>query len=138
MLREELSNIKSTPKELRKFGLTVGIAFVVLAGLLLWLHRSTYPYFAGLGVMLTGLGLFAPGVLKPIQKPWMMVSVIIGWLMTRVLMGLLFILFFTPVGFITRLFGRQHLDLKINKAQDSYWKYRESTGFDAGSCERQF
>ena len=62
-----------TPAEGRRFGLTVGVAFLVLAGLLhFWRHKETAAVVAGgLGVLLVAAGLVIPGRLGPLHRAWM-------------------------------------------------------------------
>ncbi|MCP4709492.1 MAG: hypothetical protein GY869_12770, partial [Planctomycetes bacterium] len=91
MLLDEIKNIKSTPKDLRNFGLVVGIAAGIAGGVLWWFAKPAYPWFGGAGLLLIVLGLIAPAPLKPLQKIWMTFAVIMGWIMTRVI---LFIFFF--------------------------------------------
>ena len=138
MLLDEIKNIQSSKKDLRNFGLTLGIIFFVLGGLFFWFERVTYPYFLLLGIGFILLGLFIPSVLLPIQKIWMTIAIIIGWFMTRVILSVLFYLVFTPIGFISRLFNKQFLDLKIDKSEKSYWNYRDKRKFDSSEYEKQF
>jgi hypothetical protein len=138
MILDGFRQIKSGRKELRKFGLTVGIAFAALGGLLLWRDRSSYPYFFALGAALAMLGLAAPGVLKPIQKAWMSLALVLGWFMTRVLLSLLFYLGFTSIGFLARLFGRRFLGPAKRGHEATYWIRRCPGDPDPKRYEQQF
>ncbi len=138
MIIEAIKNIKSGRSDLRKFGITVGIVLVVLGGLFLWRGRDTYSYFFILSAAFLLLGLVVPILLKPIHKVWMTLAVLLGWLMTRVILCILFYLVFTPIGLISRLFGKQFIDLKLYKSQGSYWIYRELKEFKENYYERQF
>ena len=121
MLLEEIKNIKSEKKDLRNFGLTIGIALGVLAGFLWWRGKDTYPVFLIAGSVFILLGLVLPPVLKPLQKIWMTLSVLLGWLMTRVIRSILFYFVFAAIGGIPRLFGKQFLNLKIDRSKQSCW-----------------
>ena len=138
MLREELRHIKSDKKELRKFGLTVGIALLIFGGVVFWLGKEyyRYPLFIGLGLIL--LGALLPAVLKPLQKVWMAIAVIIGWFMSRVILILLYYLVLTPIALIAKLFGKQFLDLKWDGSQSTYWNYRDQQPADKSGYEKQF
>ena len=69
---EDLKNIKSTKKELREFGLTVGIILVILGAFVLWRGkeeaRDLVPYLFGIAAFLIVFGIALPGILKPLQK----------------------------------------------------------------------
>jgi len=42
------------------------------------------------------------------------------------MLAVLFYLFFTPVAFILRLFGKDLLNKKLDKNKESYWTNRET------------
>ena len=65
-------------KSLREFGLTVGIAFGVLAALLFWREKAHYIYFVPVSAALILLGLIVPLVLRPIRKGWMAMAAALG------------------------------------------------------------
>ncbi|MFH1313258.1 MAG: SxtJ family membrane protein [Candidatus Eisenbacteria bacterium] len=125
-------------RKLRNFGLTVGIAFGVLAGLLFWRDKAHYVYFAAISVAFLGLGLLVPAVLKPVEKAWMTAARAMGWFMTRVILTILFFAMFTPMGFIARLFGKDFIGLKMDESAKSYWIYREARDLVKEDYEKQF
>lgn len=131
------TNIKSK-KELRKFGITVGVVFGLLGALLCWRAKDYYYYFLILCGAFVIPGVIAPMTLKPVEKVWMGAAKRMGWVMTRVILSILFFLVFTPMGLVAKLFGKQFLDLKIDKRKKSYWNYRKKKEFDRGDYEKQF
>lgn len=138
MIIEEIKNIKSTRPELRKFGLTMGIVLGFLGGVLWWRGRAYFSYLFIFSVVFLFLGLFIPGVSKFVQKVWMPLAAIMGWVMTRVILIILFYLILTPTGFLARLFGQHFLDLKFDKSAGSYWITRKNAQFDKKRYESQF
>jgi Saxitoxin biosynthesis operon protein SxtJ len=139
VILDDLRSIKSGKRDLRKFGLTVGIAFAVFGGLLVWRGKPAYPYFFGLGAALILLALAAPAVLKPVHKAWMALALVLGWFMTRLLLGLLFYVGFTPIGLLARLFGKPFLGRAKDPARATYWVRRSLPGEpDPKRYERQF
>jgi len=138
MLKEELKNIKCGKSDLRKFGIMIGVVLGLLGGLFFWRGKVFSPYFFILAAAFLTLGLFFPGVLKPIYKIWMSLATLMGWFMTRVILTLLFYLVVTPISLISRLAGKQFLEVKMDKSQVSYWNYREPKKFEKSNYERQF
>ncbi len=138
MLLEEIENIKSGKSELRNFGVTIGIVLGMLGGLLLWRGKDIYAYFLLLSTVFIFIGLVLPIVLKPIQKAWMTFEVILGWFMTRFILSILFYVVFTSIGLVSRLFGKQFLDLKMDNSKKSYWNYRKTREFKKSDYEKQF
>lgn len=138
MLREELKSINSGKAELRKFGLSVGAALAILGGIFFWLEKPFYPYLLYPGTALIALGWLLPGILKPLQRVWMAFAVIMGWVMSRVILILLYYLVLTPVALIARVVGKRFLELKWDRSQNSYWNYREPAPPDKNGYEKQF
>ncbi|NOZ70173.1 MAG: hypothetical protein GXP46_13245 [Deferribacteres bacterium] len=135
---EEIRNIRSEKSDLRKFGLSVGIVLGLLGGLLFWRGKDYYSYFLVISAVLIIAGLTLPAVLKPFQKAWMSLAVVMGWFMTRVILSILFYLGFSLIGLLGRLFGKDFLDTKMDKSKPSYWHYRKPEKFSKSSYERQF
>jgi len=138
MLIEDIKSIKSERSDLRKFGISVGIVVGIIGGLLLWRGRDSYPYFLIISAFLVLSGLLFPRVLLPLQKAWMTMAVVLGWFMTRVIVAVLFYIIVTPIGLITRISGKEFLQLKIDRSRESYWLYRRERPFDKKDYERQF
>jgi hypothetical protein len=138
MIIEEIRNIKSGRKELRQFGLTVGIVFALLAVLLLWRGRPSYPYFFIISAILILPALFVPSLLMPFHKAWMTFAILMSWVMTRLILGILFYVGFTPMSFFAKLFGKDFLRLKFDKKAESYWIPKERRKFEKSDYERQF
>lgn len=135
---EEIKDIKSTKKELREFGLTIGIILAILGALALWRGKAIGPYFLSIGAGFIILGLTLYGILKPLQKIWMSFSVVIGFFMSRFILFILFYGAVTPIGFLTRLLGKDILDERIDKTRKSYWNERDAVEKDKISYEKQF
>jgi len=138
MIVEEIRNIKSRKKDLRKFGITVGLVFAMLGALLLWRQKPYYHWLLISAAALLVPGLLVPVVLKPIHKLWMTIAIVLGWIVTRIILTILFYLVVTPVGLLGRLFGNDFLHLKFDKNAETYWIPRKKTEFVKEAYEKQF
>ncbi|MBI3803853.1 MAG: sxtJ [Nitrospirae bacterium] len=96
-----------TAKELRSFGLTLGLFIAGCFGLLFpWLWSLTparWPWT--LGALFIFWGLVAPTTLAPVFYGWTIVGGLLGWINTRIILAVLFYLVFFPVGFFMRRSG---------------------------------
>ncbi len=135
-IRSELRSIPSGAKDLRKFGLTLGIAFGLLGAWTTWRHKSFSVYLLGISAFFLISSWFAPRVLRPIQKAWMALALVIGGVMSRVLLAVMFYLVLTPLAVVSRIFGKRFLDRTFRDTKDSAWKPHEPR--DRDSYERQF
>ena len=135
---EEIKNIKSEKSDLRKFGITIGVILLIIAGFLLWKEKESFQILLTFGVTLCIFGIVIPFILKPIYWVWMIFAIILGWFMTRVILSLLFYVVFTSIGLTLRLFGKQFLDLRWEKSKDSYWNFRNSELLQKENYQKQF
>ena len=140
MLTEELKNISTSMKEVRKFGLLVGSILIAIG---IWFFVSDRDFFRPLiqtGTALVAFGVLAPYVLRPVYRAWMMFSVVLGWIMTRVLLSVLFFVIVTPVALIARIVGKKFLDLDFHPREGvkTYWHPRATGVSSKRRLEHQF
>jgi predicted membrane protein len=138
MLKEEFKHIKETKKDLRRFGLTVGIVLALIGILLFYFEKPSANYFAVIGGLLILLGILFPQLLKPFNKIWMGLAIILGFIMTRVILTTLFYLVITPIGFLAKILRKKFLDLKFERLAKTYWEKRSIIQKKQIDYERQF
>ena len=135
---EEIKNIKSEKSDLLKFGITISIILLMIAGFLFWKEKESFQILLTFGITSCILGIAIPFILKPIYWVWMIFATILGWIMTRVILSLLFYIIFTPIGLILRFFGKQFLELRWEKSKESYWNFRTNEHLQNKNYEKQF
>lgn len=109
-----------TPQEGRKFGLTVGAAFLVLAAITRWRGHVVPMYAMGsLGAVLLAAGVVLPGQLGPVHRAWMGLAHAISKVTTPVFMSVVYFVAIAPVGLLMRLFGRN--PVRHRAVNESYW-----------------
>ncbi len=132
---EDIKNISTTKEDIRKFGYLVGGIIVLIGLFILWKGTTDYRIFLGLGLALIILGVVIPSVLKPIYYVWMVFATILGWIMTRVILTVIFYLIVTPIGLIAKIFRKKFLDLSFKTNDTTYWNYRQDS---ESNIEKQF
>ena len=135
---DEIKNIKSGKKELRNFGLTIGIIFFLIAGFLFYKNHDlfiTITYIAGIFI---GFGIILPQILKPIYLIWMIFALAIGWIMTRLILSLLFFVIMSFIRLIAGVLGKDFLELYRSKQSESYWNHRVSEIEKNQDYEKQY
>lgn len=138
MFKEEFGNIKETKKDLRKFGLTVGSVIAVIGIVLFYFEKSSAVYFAVIGGILIFIGVVFPRLLKQLNKFWMGLAIVLGFIMTRIILTTLFYLVITPIGFIAKIFGKKFMILKYDTSAETYWEKRSIIQKKPIDYERQF
>jgi len=120
----------------RRFGLTVGGAFLFLAAIAYWRGSPTATtMLAWLGAALSISGLLIPTHLGPVERAWMRLAHLISKVTTPIVMGVMYLLVLTPVGLLRRMFGAN--PLVHEAASSSYWHSRPE-GQRAGNLRRQY
>ncbi len=139
MLKQELKAIWSgrVNDEFRKFGKTMGVVLLLIGFILNFLSSNYATAFIATGGLLLVLGAFLPLLLRPVFVLWMSFALILGFIMTRFLLGLIFFLIFSPIGLVFRLIKKDHLDEAIDPDASSYWRIRDSKPYEPGMSEKQ-
>lgn len=137
-IREDIKQLKTGHRDLRKFGLMVGGVFAAVGLLFLWRHPGRSPYFLWPGGMLMLLGLALPRALKWVYIAWMSLAFVLGFIMAHLILTLFFFLVITPMGLVARLMGKDFLSLKLDRAAKTYWRPRSQKPKSAADYERQF
>ena len=111
----------ATRKELRQFGLLVGAVFTVI-GLwpLVFRGEPLRLWALGIGGLLIAFGGILPQVLRPVHKGWMWIGHILGWINTRILLGIVFYAMVTPIGVVFRLMGKDTMRQAFAESSTTY------------------
>jgi len=126
-----------TAEEGRKFGSTVGAAFLALSGLLWWRGRhSAALVFMALGSVLVLAGLGVPARLGPVYRAWMGLAHLLSRVTTPIFMGIVYFLVLTPTSGIMRLFGKNPIRRPL--LEGSFWVRRPARDGQRGTMEHQF
>lgn len=118
----ELKKTNFTAKELRDFGLIMaGMLILMFALVLPWLFSYSMPYWpfiAAFGFAVAAL--VKPLLLGPVNRVWLKISDVLGWVNTRLVMGIIFFLLIVPIGLIMRLFTKDPLNNEWSEDSKSY------------------
>ena len=114
--------LETDKKGLREFGIVTGAIVAGLFGLLLpWLLDRSYPMWPWYVLLvMTLVGMVAPVALRPVYKVWMRFGLVMGWLNTRLILGLVFYSMFTPVAVILKLLGKDSMRRKPDRQLKTY------------------
>ena len=120
---------------------TAFVVAAVLFGIAAWnLYRGrmiVVTVLGGVGLALLLAGLWVPAVARRFHVFWMKVAVFLGYINSRVLLGLMYYGMFTPYGLVSRLVGRDPLKRR-SVGQESYWTERKVTRQPREQFERLF
>ena len=111
-------------KQLREFGFLIGLGFPILIG---WIIPAISGHFFRTWTLWIAIPFLITGILKPRllfypYKGWMALGLALGWINSRIILGLVFLLVLQPIALIMKFVG--HDPLKIKKSNER--SYREN------------
>ncbi|HEX5708556.1 MAG TPA: SxtJ family membrane protein [Pyrinomonadaceae bacterium] len=128
----------ATRAEARKTALVVA---TVLAGVAAWnLYRGRWTVvyvLGGAALLLVVAGLLVPAVSVRFHTLWMKLAAVLGYVNSRVLLGLMYYGVFTPYGVVSRLVGRDPLGRR-KPGGETFWVERKRTRQEREGFERLF
>jgi hypothetical protein len=109
-------------QELRKFGFVFATGLVLIFGLFFpWLLEKSSPYWPWIvAAVFAGSALILPQILKPVFILWMKIGHVLGWINTRIILGVVFFIIFAPVALFMRLFGKDPMHRRLDAAASTY------------------
>jgi hypothetical protein len=115
-------NTNPDKQELRKFGLVFATAMVLIFGLFFpWLLERPWPVWPWIVAAVFAVpALLLPQVLKHVFLVWMKIGHGLGWINSRIILGILFFLMFAPVALLLRLLGKDMLRQRLDASATSY------------------
>ena len=138
MIIEEIKNVKGDKSDWKKFGITMGVIITIIGLYLFWKSNDYFKHFFSVAAVFFTLGLILPASLKYVYKAWMSMAVVMGFIMTKIIMVIIFYLIVTPIGLIASITGKKFLDMKIDPSANSYWLTRDQAPKVKADYERQF
>jgi Saxitoxin biosynthesis operon protein SxtJ len=126
-----------TAAEGRKFGVTVGLAFVAIGLLLYWRGKHTKAMVVlTIGGLFVVAGLLVPTYLGPVERAWMALAHMMSKVTTPIFMGIVYFVVMMPTGFIRRAFGSPIVPERERAA--SRWQAHTPAEALGEQMERQF
>ena len=119
----------------KNFGTVFFVVFLII-GLWPLLTKSEIRYWSLLiSIVFLILGLLNSKLLTPLNKIWFRFGIFLGKIISPLILGILFFLVVTPIGFVMRILRKDILNLKYNKNIKSYWIEKNGS---KGKMKNQF
>ncbi|MDP3794507.1 MAG: SxtJ family membrane protein [bacterium] len=117
-IRQTIYELHPSVRQLRLFGLVL----LALLGFFAYRFPSARLVLTGVELLIFA-GLFYPQVLQWVYLALMALTLPIGWLLSRLVLTLFFVVVISPFGTIRRLTGRDPLHLRFREHDTtSYWE----------------
>tara|TARA_S200000501_G_scaffold114548_1_gene107629 strand:- start:410 stop:793 length:384 start_codon:yes stop_codon:yes gene_type:complete len=127
-----MKNIKTSSN--KSFGIVFFIVFTIISLFPLVNKEDIRIWSLVIALIFLILTLFNSKALTPMNKLWTRFGFFLGNFISPFVMGVIFFFVVTPIGLLMRLFGKDVLNLKINKS-NTYWIKKTNK---KSSMEKQF
>jgi len=134
-----INSVDPTEKQLRQYGLMM--AGVLSFFMAVFLYKAWHTAAMALGVWVLFflvLGLLAPLRLERVYRAWMKFAEVIGNFNFKLILGLVYLVFFTLTRLVASLFRKDPLTRKIEPEKKSYWHDCEPRSEDPKRFEKQY
>ncbi len=111
----------------RSFGLSVGAVCCLLWLVYFWKGHGDPLWLGVLGGILMLLGWLAPPLLRVPSAIWWKFAEVLGWVNARVILTVMFLFVFTPVGLVMRLLGWDSLRMRRSTRTTGWEPYPART-----------
>jgi Saxitoxin biosynthesis operon protein SxtJ len=133
-----MEKLDLSTNSLKRFGIVMGAAFLIIAYIIFARHKSGASLVAIISILFFLLAVAAPAWLKYFYILWMKLAAVLGWVNTRIILFLIFYIIFAPIGLAIRLLRIDLLDRKIDKNKKSYWLKKERRILNQFNYEKPF
>ncbi len=131
-------DLEPTDRMLRQFSALWIVAFLIVAArLVTHQHGQIAAAVAVVTVAIGLIGLIWPRAVRPVFFGSLLVTYPIGWVVSHVILAILFYGLFTPIGLFFRARGRDVLGLKPRPQSTTYWQLKPGPK-DKSQYLRQF
>jgi hypothetical protein len=115
--------LRPTPRALRQFAGAWLVFFLAFGAhqYLVRKHPSAGLFLIGLALIIGLLGLIKPSAVRGLFVGWMVLAFPIGWVISLLMLLLMFYCIFTPVALLFRISGRDLLCRKRVPARATFW-----------------
>ena len=120
----------------RSFGFVFAGVFALIAGWPLWHGEAPRWWALGLSAAFALAAVVRPGILHSLNRAWLALGRLLHLVVSPIVMGAIFFLCVTPIGWIMRLRGQDVLSLSRRSDLSSYWITRDQA--QAQSMKNQF
>ena len=119
----------------KSFGIVFFIVFLII-GLYPILNESNIKVWSIIvSILFLILGILNSNILTPLNKTWIKFGILLGYVISPIILSIIFFIIVLPTGIIMRLLKNNFLGIKFDKKIESYWIKKEK---ELSSMKNQF
>ena len=122
---ENKSYIKLKKSNEKNFGYLFSFIFFLISIYPLYFNKSINWWLLTLSLILILITIFFPKALIYPNKLWMKIGGLLNFLISPIIIFIIFVISFYPIGLIFKLLNIDLLKIKFEKNKFSYWESRK-------------
>lgn len=138
-----IHEIKINRRILRQFAWIMAVMLgIVIPAIIAWFNDWQIVRAAlivgSVGAVFLAAGIIAPQWLRPVYIVWMLIALMLGAIVTRIIIAIVFYLLITPIGWVRRTFSKNDLPgFRPDFRKKTYWIKRDK-GKLSGQMKKQY
>lgn len=122
----------------RVFGILIALVFCIIAAFSYRQDGELYPYLLIMAGVCLVVAVTMPRLFSPLTRLWLKLGTFLHGIVGPVMLGLVYLVAILPTALAIRLFRKDLLSLKLDRAVTSYWVRREQPLIRTESLRDQF
>ena len=122
----------------KSFGRTFSVLSLILASYIYIEYERISISLLIISTVFLFFAQFYPRFLYPLNYVWTLFGFLMGKVTNPIMLTLIYIVMFIPLGFLLKLLGRDLLSLKFNKEASTYWIPKDNSRDIKDSMKVQF
>tara|TARA_B100001057_G_C22602165_1_gene853210 strand:- start:461 stop:862 length:402 start_codon:yes stop_codon:yes gene_type:complete len=110
----------------KNFGLFFSLIFLIITLFIYFLYETLNIYFLSISIILVLISLFYPNLLSIPNFLWFKFGILLNKIFSPIVLSLMYLVFFIPLGLIFKLFKIDILKQKINPNAKTYWEEKKN------------
>lgn len=123
------------PKATREKELETILTLCVALVVLFFVTKKQHAYYLTLSVLLGLIGMFSVGATAVISKAWLKLGEAMGFVMSKVILTIVFFGFLFPIALLSRVFSKNRNNLQLNKTEGSSYYFTRNHKYEAKDLE---
>jgi len=119
IVKKKLNEIENSTN--KSFGIVFSIFFLLVFLWPIFKNEDLRTWALIPSIIFLVLGLSNSKLLTPLNIIWNKLGILLGKFVSPIVMGIIFFLVITPIGFFSRALGKDFLRLKKNNNKNTYW-----------------
>lgn len=125
---QELKDLPRTPKTWRQFGFVMAGVFAIFACVSFYKHGHLTSLGGSLATLATVFGILGaifPQALNRAHIAWMFLSLCLGWVVSRMILVIIFTFFIIPMHYLGIVLGLPFIEMQGGRQKPSLWVSRK-------------